>query len=258
MWKAVGHANKYPLMQTADDIIYDPRRCLTLHMYDLNAEFKPHLNRLYDQFYNVFSEAGCRDTIGIIGLATTHICWPHIKMLSYRGAVWDRKRWFDPGNFVHTLFWLLLGQMAHHVLGRRGPSPNVRLVASKWKVLQKMVRTRWPRTHDTNHWLELHGDLLEMTLGVGYMDQDRYWGVIRALSPILAEISDIVTFIDVHGAASRVGRNGPFFRGGAAPYTRKLAVSMYHAMLVQKFSVGPDAQNWADFLNVASHHRLMY
>eukprot|EP00959_Pyramimonas_sp_CCMP1952_P386968 8109735-Pyramimonas_sp.AAC.1 len=66
-----------------------------------------------------------------------------------------------------------------------------------------MVRTRWPRTDDTNHWLELHGDLLEMTLGVGYVDQDRYWGVIRVLSPILAKISDIVTFIDVHGAASR-------------------------------------------------------
>ena len=131
-------------------------------------------------------------------------------------------------------------------------------VAGKWTTLQTMVCTRWPREDDGAHWLELFGDLLEMSLGCGYTDQQRYWGVIEVLSPILLEVSDIVTFIDTHGAASRVGRDHSFFRGGAAPYTRKLAVSMYHAMLVQRFRVGPEAKNWNDFLKVATHNMLMY
>ena len=256
-WKAVVDQERYmPLVAWA--IMWDPKRCLTLHMFDLQGEFRVHLPRLYDLFYNVFSKPGCRDTLSIIGLATTHLSWPRIKMLSYRGAVWDTGRWTDPGNFVYTLFWLLLGHMAHHVLRRRAPVSMSARVAGKWIQLQTMVRARWPREDDSARWLELFGDLLEMSLGCGYTDQERYWGVIEALSPILLEVSNIVTYIDDHGAAARVGNGNSFFRGSRAPYTRKLALSMYNAMLVQKFRVGPEAANWNAFLKVATRNMLMY
>lgn len=256
-WKAaVGEDNCMPVVVHGG---YDHKRCLTLHMFDLQGEFRVHLPRLYDLFYDVFDKPGCRDTLGIIGLGATYLNWPQIKMLSYRGAVWNRGRWSDPGNFVYTLFWLLLGQMAHHVLRRRPPaSRSARAVAVKWKTLQAMVRTRWPRDADTAHWLELYGDLLEMSLGCGYTDQERYWCVIEALSPILLGVSNIVAFIDAHGASSRVGNGNSFFRGGAAKYTRKLAVAMYNAMLVHKFRIGPLDKNYNEFLKVASRNRLMY
>ena len=121
-----------------------------------------------------------------------------------------------------------------------------------------MVCQRWPRDPDSKAWSELVGDLLEMALGCGYIDAPQYWRVIEAVSPVVLKIADIVQFIDCHGSFARTGTGSSFFRGAAAPYARKLSVSMYNAMIVQKFKIHDKQDCWIAFLEVATGNKLMY
>ena len=242
-----------------DSRAYRPARCVTLHMYDLHGDFRCHMNSLYDMLWALFGKRGCKDMIGIIGVATTCMTLPEIKLLSYKGACYHRGYWSDPGNFVYYLFWLLLGQMAKHVRKYSEVRENV-LIGDSVKKLQCMVRKRWPRDADSKQWCELVGDSLEMALGCGYIDEQRYWGVIADISPIIFKIREVVEHIDSRGAFARIGENYKFFRGSAAPYARKLSVSMYHAMLVHKYKITSQYSGnvYIGFLEVATFNRLMY
>ena len=102
--------------------------------------------------------------------------------------------------------------------------------------------------------------MLELALGCGYVDE-RYWGVIEAVSPIVLKISEVVEHVDRRGAFARIGVECRFFRGAAAPYARRLSVSIHHAMLVQTKRITHESHGgalYADFLKVATKNRLMY
>ena len=124
--------------------------------------------------------------------------------------------------------------------------------------VQRMVRTRWTRDPDTARWMELVGDLMEVSLGAGYIDQPRYWRIIAQVSPIVEEIRSTLLFLDNNGSFSRTGRHRPFFRGPCAPLSRKLAESMYNAMVVHKFNIKESSEVWSGFLQVASKNNLLY
>ena len=253
------------LTASSSEHAYDPRRCLTLHMYERRGEFASKLRRIFDQFEGFFSAPACKHLIGIVGMATSFMSYSQIKLLSYKGAVYIRGYWYDPGNFMYTLWWHIWAQFARHLQRRSRPSrasvlseSELRNVASRVTDIQRMVRQRWHREPDAPQWLELVGDLMELSLGLGYVDQERFWCLIKSISPIIDSIRDVVLFIDNHGPFSRIGRHGSFFIGSCAPCTRKLAVSMYHAMLVHRFNISESASAWPGYLEVASHNRLMY
>ena len=121
-----------------------------------------------------------------------------------------------------------------------------------------MVRERWSRGPDTSQWLELVGDLMEVGLGAGYIDQTRFWDIIAQVSPIIEAIRSILIFIDYHGSFARTGYPRSFFRGPCAPHTRKLAVAMYRGMLVHKLQIEDSSDARNGYLRVASENRLMY
>ena len=102
--------------------------------------------------------------------------------------------------------------------------------------------------------------MLEVALGCGYIDLERYWSVIAAVSPVVFKIREVVEHIDRRGAFARIGVDCRFFRGAAAPYARRLSVSMYNAMLVHKKRITRESHGdvYSDFLHVASWNRLMY
>ena len=134
---------------------------------------------------------------------------------------------------------------------------DIQTTARRVLDVQRMVRNRWTCDPDTSRWLELIGDL-EVSLGAGYIDQPRYWSIIAQVSPIVEEIRSTLLFLDNNGSFSRTGRNRPFFRGPCAPLSRKLAVSIYNAMVVHKFQIDDSSDKWGGFLRVASENRLLY
>ena len=99
---------------------------------------------------------------------------------------------------------------------------------------------------------------MEFGLGAGYVDQPRFWNIIAEVSPNIEAIRSTLLFIDYHGSFARTGRPKPFFRGPCAPHTRKLAVAMFHGMLVHKFQIDDSSDVWTSYLRVASENRLMY
>ena len=102
--------------------------------------------------------------------------------------------------------------------------------------------------------------MLELALGCGYIDQ-RYWGIIEAVSPVVLKISEVVEHIDRRGSWARTGIDCRFFRGAAAPYARRLSVTIHHAMLVQTKRITHESHGgdlYTDFLEVATHNKLMY
>ena len=121
-----------------------------------------------------------------------------------------------------------------------------------------MVKARWTRDPDTASYLELIGDLMELSLGTGYIDQQRYWRIIAQVSPIVEEIRQTLLYLDYNGSFSRTGRQRPFFRGPCAPLSRRISQSIYNAMVVHKFNIQESSEEWNSFLQVASHSKLLY
>ena len=242
---------------------YDFRLRATLHMYDKKGGFAIRLRNLFGLFEDFFVHDACRDIIGIVGIATTSMSYPQIKALSHKGAIYVEKRWSDPGNFVYTIWWTIWGMMARQ-LARR-PSTRIqanwektRRTASKVTEVQRMVKDRWTRDPDTARYLELIGDLMEVSLGAGYVDQPRFWRIIAQVSPIVEEIRQTLLFLDYNGSFSRTGRQRPFFRGPCAPLSRRISESMYNAMVVHKFDIQESSEVWNGFLQLASHSKLLY
>ena len=242
---------------------YDHRLCVTLHMYDKKGGFAIRLRNLFGLFEDFFVHDASRDLIGIVGIATTSMSYPQIKALSHKGAIYFERRWSDPGNFIYTIWWTIWGMMAKQ-LSRR-PATRIqanwektRTTASKVTEVQRMVRNRWTRDPDTAKWMELVGDLMEVSLGVGYIDQPRFWRIIAQVSPIIEEIRSTLLFLDNNGCFSRTGRHRPFFRGPCAPLSRRLAESMYNAMVVHKFEIKESSEEWSGYLQIASNNRLLY
>ena len=242
---------------------YNHRLCVTLHMYDKAGSFAIRLRHLFGLFEDFFVHDACRDLIGIVGIATASMSYPQIKALSHKGAIYFERRWSDPGNFIYTIWWTIWGMMAKQ-LSRR-PATRIqanwektRTTASKVTEVQRMVRNRWTRDPDTAKWMELVGDLMEVSLGVGYIDQPRFWRIIAQVSPIIEEIRSTLLFLDNNGCFSRTGRHRPFFRGPCAPLSRRLAESMYNAMVVHKFEIKESSEEWSGYLQIASNNRLLY
>ena len=173
-------------------------------MYDKKGGFALRLRNLFGLFEDFFVHDACRDVIGIVGMATTSMSYPQIKTLSHKGAIYVEKRWSDPGNFVYTVWWTIWGMMARQLTRRpltriQANWERTRRTACKVTEVQRMVRERWTRDPDTARYLELIGDLMELSLGTGYIDQQRYWRIIAKVSPIIEEIRQTLLFLD-HGA----------------------------------------------------------
>ncbi len=243
---------------------YHPRRCVTLHMYEKGREFEIPLRQLWNLFEEFFSSKACKDLIGIVGIAVRSMSFVQIKTMSYKGAVFYDNRWSDPGNFIYTIWWNIWGQMARYLQRRQPTSASsksmeeLRSVAGRVTDVQRMVRERWNREPDTSRWLELIGDLMELGLGAGHVDPDRFWNIIQGISPIICSIRSILTFVDQHGSFARTGKDRRLFRGPCAPHTRKFAVAMFHGMQVHKFNVTESSEVWVSYLIAASENRLQY
>ena len=242
---------------------YDFRLCVTLHMYDKKGGFALRLRNLFGLFEDFFVHDACRDLIGIVGIATTSMSYPQIKTLSHKGAIYVEKRWSDPGNFVYTIWWTIWGMMARQLTNRpltriEANWERTRKTACKVTEVQRMVKERWTRDPDTKKYLELIGDLMELSLGTGYIDQQRFWRIIARVSPIIEEIRQTLLFLDNNGCFSRTGRDRNFFRGPCAPLSRKISESMYNAMVVHKFDIQESSEEWNGYLQLASHSKLLY
>ena len=152
---------------------YNPKRCVTLHMYEKRREFDIPLRLLWNLFEEFFSSEACKNLIGIVGIATRSMSFVQIKTMSYKGAVFHDNRWSDPGNFIYTVWWNIWGQMARYLQKHRPTRATsksldeLRWIAGRVTDVQRMVRDRWKRDPDTSQWLELVGDLMELGLGVG-------------------------------------------------------------------------------------------
>ena len=232
-------------------------------MYDKSSGFAVRLRQLFGLFEDFIVHDACRDLIGIVGIATTSMSYPQIKAISHKGAIYFQKRWSDPGNFIYTVWWTIWGMMARQLSKRpvtriQANWEKTQRTANKVLEVQRMVRARWTRNTESAKWLELIGDLMEVSLGTGYMDQQRYWRIISQVSPIVEEIRQTLNFLDHDGCFAKTGNPRPFFRGPCAPLSRRIAESMYNAMVVHKFGITESSEVWDGYLQIAYTNRLLY
>ena len=118
-------------------------------------------------------------------------------------------RWRDPGNFVYATFFMLLYKTCEHfVTVRSRVSPcNARRQnradrCDRFCLAQRRVFARWPRKVDSKRWQELLGDMIEMVLGMAYLNEG-HDDVTTTLSPVIYKVNDIVKYIKDHAPYDR-------------------------------------------------------
>ena len=140
-----------------------------MHMLDGAGPFKRPLLELRGCLFEFFGKPECRTTTRALQIAVTKMPWHAIKTMSYAGAVRDRRRWIDPGNFIYSVFWMLAGYVAANLRETStAVAAEVRDAAAEFREVQKRAEERWPRAGNSPRLAELFGDLVELVLSIGW------------------------------------------------------------------------------------------
>ena len=158
---------------------------------------------------------------------------------------------------MYTLWWLLMGLACQHTLKHRNAN-NV--VCAAFGICQKGLLHRWPRRKDTPQLCELVGDIIEFAFAFSYRDGQHYWHLQRVLGPIILKVRSFVYFLDHHARRERMGVDGSFFENmnSRCECTSALAIAMFNAMHVQKYSVDLSDSQAGGFLRLCMEVMLLY
>ena len=198
--------------------------------------------------------------------AVTSMQFVNVKLLSHKGCIldWRRKRnngypWIDPGNFVYSVFWKLLGFAARFVLGRRQERAEAHGAAFAVEDVQGRVKERWARAANSARLAELHGDILEMSLALGYLSNDDM-PLVRMLSEPICQVRDIVSYVETHGPFDRTGdtRARSPLSSPKAQHVTALANTIWCAMQVQHYGISNSHDQYRSYLEFAQRVNLMY
>ena len=243
---------------------YNPRRCVGLHLYDIEGPFRPHLLSMRRTVLALFSDPDFGHLLRHWHYAATSMPFVSIKLLSYQGCILDQTRrgpypWIDPGNFVYSLFWQLLGFAASFVMGRQNERPEIHGAALVLKDVQEYVKARWPRADGSAQLAEVHGDLFEMALAFGYLD-NRFMPLVRMLSVPICHVRDIVSYVETQGPEDRtrdITATSPLSRPKAQHVTA-MANTLWNAGQVQHYRIGAAHGKYPGYVEFARRVSLMY
>ena len=241
---------------------YNPRRCVGLHLYDIEGPFRPHLLSMRRTVLALFSDPDFGHLLRHWHYAATSMQFVSIKLLSYQGCILDQTRrgpypWIDPGNFVYSLFWHLLDFAASFVI--QNERPEIHGAALVLKDVQEYVKARWPRADGSAQLAEVHGDLFEMALAFGYLD-NRFMPLVRMLSVPICHVRDIVSYVEAHGPFDRTGdtRARSPLSSPKAQHVTALANTIWCAMQVQHYGISNSHDQYRSYLEFAQRVNLMY
>ena len=188
------------------------------------------------------------------------------KPLNRKGCILDQRRrknnpypWTDPGNFAHPPFRKLLGFAASFVMGRQNERPEIHGAALVLKDVQEYVKARWPRADGSARLAELHGDLFEMSLALGYLD-NRDMPLVRMLSVPICHVRDIVSYVETQGPEDRtrdITATSPLSRPKAQHVTA-MANTLWNAGQVQYYRVGAVHRKYPGYVEFARRAGLVY
>lgn len=256
-------AMTFVLVDRTETSEWNPRRCLLTHMYQQDSAFRKHLLHLRDRLLAATAHRAFRDFVGICATAIRDMDRFQIKTLSYQGAVAIRTsngwNFTDPGNFVYTLWWLLMGRACRHMLKHRTES-DVHETCRAFGSIQKELLCRWPRRKDSPQLCETIGDIIECALAASYLDGTRYWHLQEELAPTIVKVREFVHFLDHHARRERMGVDGSFFASMSSrcECASRLAVAMFNAMHVQKYGVDMTVPRAAGFIALSRELMLLY
>ena len=227
-------------------------------MYSRNGPFRPHLIALRESVLALFQSDTFGKMLRYWTDAVNNMSTIEIKQRSYKGCIIDLKRknkWTDPGNFIYSLMWTLLGHAADFIIKRAdGSSPAAAFIA-----IQQQVHKRWPRKPDSARLAEIHGDMFEFLLACGYL-HDADMPIVHTLSVPICEIRGIVDYVEHHGAFDWTrdsNARSPFCHPRSA-WIQKTAILLWNGMQVQYYGIVDGEQKWPGYRRAAETVNLTY